>query len=126
MRSFIAAAVLSIVIIITGVMSGKKLQNISDSLYDETDVLYSYLKEDNKEKATHALKEAEKSFKSKKVILEATSNHEEILRIELAYGHIREFIETDQMGDALASCGEIKQLIRHLPSNFKLKAENIL
>ena len=126
MRSFVAAAVLSIVIIITGLISGRKIENISNRLYDETDVLYSHLKNDNKEKAINALDIAEKGFKKQKVLLEATSNHEEILRIELAYGHVREFIESDQMGDALASCGEIKKLIKHLPSNFKLKAENIL
>ena len=84
------------------------------------------VQESKAEKAIDALNIAEKGFKKQKVLLEATSNHEEILRIELAYGHVREFIESDQMGDAMASCGEIKKLIRHLPSNFKLKAENIL
>ena len=126
MKSFVAATVLSIVIIITGLISGKKIENISNSLYNETDILYSYLKEDNKEKALDTLYKAEKNFKEQKVLFEATSNHEEILRIELSYGHMREFIENDQMGDALASCSEIKHLIRHLPGNFKLKSENIL
>ena len=49
MRSFVAAAVLSIVIIITGLISGRKIENISNRLYDETDVLYTHLKNDNKE-----------------------------------------------------------------------------
>ena len=126
MRSFAAAAVLSIIIIITGLISGRKIENISNHMYNEADVLYSYLKDDNKEKALEALEIAEENFKKQKVLLEATSNHEEILRIELSYGHVREFIESDQIGDALSSCGEIKRLIKHLPSNFKLKAENIL
>lgn len=126
MRSFVAAAVLSVIIVITGLISGRKIETVSNRLYDETDVLYSHLKSDNKEKAIDALDIAEKGFKKQKVLLEATSNHEEILRIELSYGHIREFIESDQIGDALSSCAEIKRLIKHLPSNFKLKPENIL
>lgn len=126
MRSFAAAVVLSIIIVITGLISGRKIEKVSDHLYDKTEAVYSYLKDDDKESAIGALEEAEESFKKQKVLLEATSNHEEILRIELSYGQVREFIESDQVGDALASCSEIKRLIKHLPSNFKLKAENIL
>ena len=126
MRSFAMAAVLAVIIVISGIISSVKIDSVASKLYSDADILYTHLKENDSSKAKASLDSAEEVFKKHKVLLEATSNHEEILRIELSYGHVREFIENDQMGDALASCNEIKHLIKHLPSNFKLKAENIL
>ncbi len=126
MRSFAAAAILAVIIVISGIISSAKIDSVANKLHSDADILYSCLKENDNAGAMNAINSAEEVFKKHKVLLEATSNHEEILRIELSYGHVREFIENDQIGDALASCNEIKRLIKHLPSNFKLKAENIL
>ncbi len=126
MRSFVAAVALSVVIIIVGIVSSAKIENVANELYDKTESLYLSLKEENTQSSLSALEAAEESFEKRKVLLEATSNHEEVLRIEICYKNVREFIEKDQTGDALASCSEIKLLLKHLPSNFKMKAENIL
>ena len=126
MRSFIAAVVIGIIIIYTSSVFSDKVENITASLSDKNNALYTQLENKNKEDALNSLEESEKEFHKNKVLFEATSDHEELLRIEVQYSAIREFLKEEQFGDALASCAEIELLLKHLPGNFEVKAENIL
>lgn len=126
MKSFFLALILGITIFAGGMLLSNKINTITSSIGEKNKQLYSALELKDQKIAKDTLHEAEKEFKKYKVLLEATSDHEELLRIELEYAAIGEFISEDQFGDALASCSEIELLINHLPSNFEIKAENIL
>ena len=126
MRSFITAAILTIILIYSGIVFTQKIENIADDLSKKTQDIYLCLEKKDYEQAIKNHEETTNLFNKHKVVLEATSDHEELLRIELAYAQIQEFIKKDQIGDALACLSEIELLLDHLPGNFKLKPENIL
>lgn len=126
MKSFIFAILISITIIGVGSVMSKKVENSANTISQDNEKLQQCLENKDKASAISALDKAEKKFKHHKVLFEAISDHEELLRIELQYKAMREFIKEDQFGDALAACSEIKLLLSHLPQSFKVKAENIL
>ena len=126
MRSFITAVTISIIIVTTGVVLTAKIDTICTELSHGTQDIIKSLEDDNHAKALQITNEATKELKNNKLIMEATGNHEELMRIELAYLHTAEFIKKQQTGDALACLKEIKLLLTHLPGNLKVKLENIL
>ena len=126
MKSFIFAVILSIIITGTGVILSYGIENTTESLLQTNENLYTSLANKNEEKSISALDSAEKEFEKHKVLFESTADHEELLRIELQYASIREFINENQFGDALAACSEIDLLLCHLHETLKLKGENIL
>ncbi len=126
MKSFIFAAVLSLIIIASGTVLSQKIESATATVSQGNQNLHNSLENKDIEKSINALNSAEKEFKNHKVLFEATSDHEELLRIELHYAAIRDFIYEEQFGDALASCSEIDLLLSHLPENFKVRGENIL
>ena len=126
MKSFIFAVILSLIIISGGSFLSQKIESASSVLSQNNKELQINLTEKNAEKSIATLDALETEFKKHKVLFEATADHEELLRIELQYKSIREFIKEDQFGDALAACAEIELLLNHLPGSFELKGENIL
>ena len=123
MKSFAFAILIGITIVTVGSVLSKKIENASETILQTTENLQQSLEKKDK---ISALDSAEKNFKNQKVLLEVTADHEELLRIELQYVAIREYIKEDQFGDAIAACSQIKLLLSHLPESFKVKAENIL
>lgn len=126
MKSFFLALVFSMAIISAGFAFTNKMNSIAQNLSDKTYAVYTSLEENDIDGATQGIKAALNEFKKKQVILEATGNHEELMRIELAYAQTSEFINKGQIGDAMASLKEIEILIGHIPGNFEITPENIL
>ncbi len=126
MKSFFVALIITPILIFSGIMFSKKIENISNDLYTQTSRIYYSIQNQETEKAFEYMDKTIKNFKKNKVLFEATSNHEEILRIEISFSHAAEFLKENQTGDTLACLEEIKILLKHLPGNFKLKPENIL
>lgn len=126
MKGFIVTVCITLTLIIFSVTVSHKLEKISLSLLEKTDNIYTSIADRDYENAERVLDRAQKEFEDKKLMLEATGNHEELLRIETALCHVEEFIKARQAGDALSMCREIEVLLKHLTGNFKLKAENIL
>lgn len=126
MKSFAFAILIGITIVTVGSVLSKKIENASETILQTTENLQQSLEKKDKNRSISALDSAEKNFKNQKVLLEVTADHEELLRIELQYVAIREYIKEDQFGDAIAACSQIKLLLSHLPESFKVKAENIL
>ncbi|MBQ7976661.1 MAG: DUF4363 family protein [Clostridia bacterium] len=126
MRSFLFAIALSIIIVSTGSVFSRKIETATSNISESNRTLHLHLENKDSEKAMSSLDAAENELNRYQVLFEATSDHEELLRIELQYAAIREFIKEEQFGDALAACSEIELLLSHLPGNFEVKAENIL
>lgn len=126
MKGFIITIAILVGLILFSMGVSHKLEGVSNSLLDKTENIYSSVSDKDYEGASMHLDKAKKEFKSNKILLEATGNHEEILRIEIAFDYLNEFIEAEQNGDALSVCNELSILLKHLTGNFKLKAENIL
>ena len=126
MKSFLFAIALSIIIVSTGSVYSKKIETVTATISENNRTLHLHLENKDSEKALSSLDRAENEFAGNKVLFEATSDHEELLRIQLQFAAIREFIKEEQFGDALAACSEIELLLSHLPGNFEVKAENIL
>lgn len=126
MKSFIFAIILSLIIIGGGSVLSQRIENAASALSQKNQNLHINLSNKDAEKSISSLDSLEAEYQKYKVLFEATADHEEMLRIELQYAAIREFIKEDQFGDAMASCAEIELLLSHLPESFKLKGENIL
>lgn len=126
MRSFIVVVILSVILVYSGGRFSKKIYGVTSILSQNNSILYDCLEKKDEEKSLLSLNAAQEEFEKNKVLLQSTSDHEELLRIELQYAAIHEFIKEKQFGDALAACSEIELLISHLPDNFEIKAENIL
>lgn len=126
MKSFLLALTFSIALVSASFLFTNKMDSIAQVLSEKTYAVYTSLQEDDIDGAKRRLEKAIDEFKKKQVLLEATGNHEELMRIELAYAQAKEFINKGQIGDAMASLREIDILIEHIPGNFEIKPENIL
>lgn len=126
MKSFFSALIFTIALIGANIMFTNKLYSVAQTLSEKTVSVYTHLKQNEVDTAIKKLENTTDEFEKNRVLLESTGNHEELLRIELAYVQTKEFINKKQIGDALANLSQIKILLEHLPGNFELKPENIL
>lgn len=126
MLSFITALIISAAVITGSVLYTNRVDDIAAELLLETGKITECILNDEFTGAENAIYAFEDCLEKNKVLLEATGNHEELLKIELSYKELRMFTLSQQKADALAKCASLDVLLNHMPSNYKVKAENIL
>lgn len=126
MKSLIISAVIGVLLVAGSVAHSVCLEKISAQLAEESVQLREGIENNNYEEALATADKIGSFVSEKRTVLEATGKHNEIDEIEIAVRELTAYIKTRSMSDALAKCGEVEFLCIHLPSNFKLKIENIL
>ncbi|MBP3360306.1 MAG: DUF4363 family protein [Clostridia bacterium] len=126
MQSFITALIISVAVVMGSLLYTNRVDDIAAELLLETNKISECILNDEFINAEKAISAFEDCLEKNKVLLEATGNHEELLKIELSYKELRMFTLSGQKADALAQCASLDVLLNHMPSNYKIKAENIL
>lgn len=126
MKSFVAAIILVVVIVISSTFYVNNMDRLAGDLTDINMTTYNCILGGKYAEAENSIGEFKEYLDSHKVLLAATGDHEEILRIELAAAELSAYTKDGMYGDALSKCLTIDVMLRRLPANYKIKAENIL
>ena len=126
MRSFICALVITAVIISSCLLYVNKMDEISLEMITINERTYDFIAGENYTEAEKSTEELKQYLEDNRVLLAATGDHEEIKELEIRCCELTEIIRCGIYCDAMAKCASIEMLLRHLPSNYKMRAENIL
>lgn len=102
------------------------VENISERLSQINDQMISYIEKEDYENAAKAHNEVSTLLEDNLIMLAATGNHAELDQMQIYLSQISEYISAKHKGDALAHCKSLMIMFKHLPKNYRLKAENIL
>lgn len=126
MRSLIISLVLAAVILTGGIFYTSMIEDISDDFSQINSELMYYVDKEDYQSALGKAEEMKKYLDEKSTLLAAMGNHEEIDEIEGTLEELTSYIKDEKKADAGSKCSSLGFLFKHLPRNFKLKAENIL
>lgn len=126
MKSFVVALCIGIFMVLGCVFYMVKVEDISQNLIQLNNEIISNVEKEDYKEAEKSLKEASDYLEDKLIMLAATGNHTELDQIEIYMSQISEYIAEEHKGDALAHCKSLMIMFKHLPKNYRLKAENIL
>ncbi len=126
MKSFIIAVLIGMFMITGCLLYMKEVEDVSDELKNLNKETIALLENEDYEGAKGAHRQVEKFFEEKIIMLAATGNHTELDQMQIYISQVFEYIEEEQKGDALAFCESLDIMFKHLPKNYRLKAENIL
>lgn len=126
MKSFIAAMIITLIMVGGSMFYTSHLSKLSQQLTEESSAAEQCLYGDDFEKATEHIDKIVECVDKKKLTLSATLDHSELDRIESTLSELRTYTACQNKTDALAKAGALKLYLEHLPKNYKLKIENIL
>ena len=126
MKSFIVAVFIGVFMIVGCILYMKEVEDVSDKLKNLNEEVIVFLENDDFEGAKQAHGRVESFLEEKLIMLAATGNHEELDQMQIYLSQVCEYIEERQKGDALAFCESLDIMFKHLPKDYRLKAENIL
>lgn len=126
MKSFIVAICIGTIMVVSCTLHINSVESISKQLIDKNSSMISFIEADDFENAKQAHKEVSAFLEDKHLILAATGNHTELDQMQIYLSQISEYIEAHHKGDALAGCKALMIMFKHLPKNYRIKAENIL
>jgi len=125
MKSFIAALVIFVVMIGTGIASLDYIENVSEKMVAKNDEIKKAVSDRDFEKAHTLADELDELVNDKRAILSTTMEHNNIDTIEIYVNELKQYVSEGISADALARCEVIEMLLKHLPKNYKLRIENI-
>ena len=126
MKSFLVALVISVVIVSGSLMYTNHLDGVARELAEQNGKITEFVAAGDFAGALDAAKGLEDCLNKNKVLLAATGNHDELLKIELACAELKEYAAAENAADAASKCASLDVMIQHMPSNYKIKVENIL
>lgn len=126
MKSFITSIIIAVIIVSGSIFYTCYISSLSEEFSKHTQDVYELIEQNRYREASKLTDELIKFMDSKKVLLAATGNHEEIDKIELYLDELSEFIGNTTQPDALARCKSLRTLFDNLPKNYRIRAENIL
>lgn len=126
MRSLVVSIAIGIIMVAGSIFYTQHLENLSEQMLEINESIGRSIHENNFESASIKTEELHKLMDGKRMVMEATGNHEELDEIEMNLFELESYIDAKNSADAAAKCNVLEFLIEHLPKNFKLKIENIL
>lgn len=126
MRSFIVALCMGVLMVTGCVLYMIKVEDISENLIKLNNEIISMIEKEDYKEAEKALKKTSDYLEHKLIMLAATGNHTELDQMQIYISQVEEYIAEEHKGDALAYCKSLMIMFKHLPKNYRLKAENIL
>lgn len=126
MRSFFAALTIICAIIAGSIFYSSRMDRLSGDMLEKNNLIYSLIENDDFSGAAPEINKTSEYLENHSVMLWAMGDHSEIVQLERSLGELREFVKNEEKSDALAKCADLEVLIMHMPSNYKLRLENIL
>ena len=126
MKSFVISVIIAAVMVAGSLFYTSSLERVSGELNDINTRVSKLLDEDDFLGADSEIEHMKSYLDSRRAVLDATGNHEEIDKIEMNISELSEYTKGEKKTDALSRCRVLSFLFEHLPLNYKLKFENIL
>lgn len=126
MKSVVISIIIAVVMISGSLFYTHSLEKVSDELTEINTQVQKYLEADDFSGADSEIEHLKSYLDSRRAVLDATGNHEEIDKIEMNLSELSEYTKGEKKTDALSRCHVLHFLFEHLPLNYKLKPENIL
>lgn len=114
-----------IVIIIVEVIIYFYLHNTSNLILKNINNTENYIKAGQWSKAKISIEDASKDWNKIEEIWALITNHHEIDNITVSLKTSKEFIDSNEKADALASLESLKHYISHIPKMEKISLKNI-
>ncbi len=126
MKSVVISVIIAAVMVAGSLFYTSSLERVSCELNDINTRVSKLLDEDDFSAADSEIEHMKSYLDSRRAVLDATGNHEEIDKIEMNISELSEYTKGEKKTDALSRCRVLSFLFEHLPLNYKLKFENIL
>lgn len=126
MKSVITACFLSVAVLCGSAAYTYKTDLTTEKMHNINSNITEALENNDFFGAKEKAAELEKYIEESTVILETLGNHEETDKIKMNLSELERFIFGEKRTDALAKCGVLEFLIRHLRESSHLTLENIL
>ena len=126
MKSIIISIVIASVVITGGIFYTNSLDAISGEMTSRINAVKEHINNEDFENATKSAERLHDFFRKKRFFLAGTVDHSLIVKIEENYAEMQLYTREEQRYDALAKCDALLYYFEYLPSNYSLKAENIL
>lgn len=126
MKGVVISACIAVIIITGSIAYTNHIENVSNDIGGINDKIMYYLEEENYEEAKRETYNLSQYLGSKRTILAAIGNHEELDKIDMNISEMSGYIDGKKKADALSCCRVLDFLFDHLPNNYEMKLENIL
>ncbi len=126
MKSFFTAITIGVLMVLGCVYYMVRVEDISANLIEQNKEIIEMLEKEDFGGAEKKLKKVSDYLEDKLIMLAATGNHSELDQMQIYISQASEYIDAKHKGDALAQCKALMIMFKHLPKNYRLKAENIL
>lgn len=126
MKSVVISVIIAAIVIAGSIVYTSNLERVSKELSEINGRISECLEEEDYSGADAEIEHLKAYLNSRRAVLDATGNHEEIDKIEMNLYELSEYSKGEKKTDALSRCRVLDFLFEHLPLNYKLKPENIL
>ncbi|MBQ3426766.1 MAG: DUF4363 family protein [Clostridia bacterium] len=126
MKAFIISVFAAIALTAGSILYTARLESCSDSLRAITDRIDAELSANDYTAAAHSVSVLSEKLRGAEPFIAAFGNHADIDLIESNLAELEVYAAGGVKQDAQAKTRVIRTLLQHLPSNTRIKIENIL
>lgn len=126
MRSVVISILIAAAIVAGSIAYTNHLENLSEEFLQINKKITEYVDAEDYFNADSEIERLSVYLDKKRVVLDATGNHDEIDEIKMNLSELAEYSKGQKKTDALSKCHTLDILFEHLPMDYELKLENIL
>lgn len=124
-KKLIFAVFVILIVVISGFMIKKYLDNSTRKLLDQIALMEEWINKGEWEVANDAAVELNKSWEETENIWTIFTNHHEIDNISFALKNTIEYMKLKEKADSLAYLASLKHYISHIPEMERIAIKNI-
>lgn len=126
MKSVVVSVIIAVIVIAGSLFYTRSLEKVSEELIEINKQVSERIEAEDYSGANSEIERLNEYLESRRAVLDAIGNHEEMDNIEMNLSELEEYTRGEKKTDALSKCRVLDFLFEHLPLNYKLKFENIL
>lgn len=126
MKSVVVSVIIAVIVVAGSLFYTRSLEKVSGELIEINKQISERIEAEDYSGANSEIERLSSYLDSRRAVLDAIGDHEEMDNIEMNLSELEEFAKGEKKTDALSRCRVLDFLFEHLPLNYKLKLENIL
>lgn len=126
MKSVVISVFIAAAIVAGSIAYTRHLERLSEEFLQINKKVTEYVDAEDYFNADAEIEHLSAYLEQKRVVLDATGNHDEIDKIKMNLSELAEYSGGQQKTEALSKCRTLDILFKHLPMDYELKIENIL
>lgn len=126
MKSFISAMVIAAFLVCGGISFNIGIDRVSGNFISACDEISAAADAGDFDTALTEISDLSDSISRRKTFLLSTINHEVIDEIEVCVSELYGYAQNSNKTETEVRCLRLKHLLKHLPENYSVNAQNIL